>query len=263
MVLMAGVSSLQDQSSGANSCSQERGHDPRNDRRAGATVLISMARVVASRRRWVGSRTSRRFVARVAEGCKLGVVAHGVERWALRHVWHVQAQSLPCLDFVTVAVTGGIRCGADLAVRHGRHLLANGIDGSCNKLARGKAREGRLRLAGGNQRAGGAEDRVGLGADSTCYCSILCSFAKGCQDCQGRTVGGIQLGVRRACGVERASGQVGRGLADVVDGGVDVVVGDGKVGARGIRRGGQADGIVRTIMGRNRGHQSRGDSKEQ
>lgn len=208
------------------------------------------------------------LVGGVTEGSEGGVLAHGVVGGALGHAGHVQAQALPCRNLVALAVSGSIGGGADLAVGHGGHLLADRVDGAGDELARGEAREGGLGLAVGDQGGGAAVDRVGLCAGSLGDGDVILGRAEGGEDGEGSTVGGAEALVGGTGDVEGASGEVAVGGADLGDGAGDVGGRDGVVGAGGVGRVGQADGgggitVVVTLVGRDGGDKSGSDGEEQ
>ena len=266
-------SSLHDQggdTSGNDSQGRDHGHGAS---KGGSSVLTAVARVIStgglgvSRSRG-GSGGSGGLVGGVTEGSKGGVLAHGVERGALGHVGHVQAQSLPCRDLIALAVSGSIGGGADLAVGHSGHLLADRVDGTGDDLARGETREGGLGLAVGDQRGGAAEDGVGLCAGSLGDGGVLLGRAEGGEDGEGSTIGRVEGLVGGTGDVERASGEVLIGRADLGNGAGDVGGGDGVVGAGGIGRVGQADRgssitVVVALVGRDSGDKSGGDGEKQ
>lgn len=232
-----------------------------------------MARVIAtgglgvSRSRG-GSGGSGGLVGGVTEGSKGGVLAHGVERGALGHVGHVQAQSLPCRDLIALAVSRSIGGGADLAVGHTGHLLADRVDGAGDDLARRETREGALGLAVGDQGGGAAEDGVGLCASSLSDGGVLLGRAEGGEDGQGSTVSGVEGLVGGTGDIERASGEVLVGRADLGNGAGDVGGGDGVIGAGGVGRVGQADrgsgiAVVVALVGRDGGDKGGSDGEEQ
>lgn len=223
------------------------------------------------------SRGAGGLVGAIAERSEGGGLAHGVVRGALGHVGHVEAKTLPGSNLVALAVStlGG---GADLAVGHRGHRLADRVDGSSDGLAGGETGEGLLGLACSDQGGSRAEDVVGLGADSGGQGNVIGGTAEGGQDGQGSAMGSGEGGISSAGGVKGASGQEGGGLADVADsggqGGVGKVVG----GAGGVGGGGQADGggdgstgggrgasggAVVTRVSRDGGGEDGGNSQEQ
>src|SRR5690606_4955136 len=89
------------------------------------------------------------------------------------------------------------------------------------------------------------------------------------QNGQGRTVGSRESRIGATGDIERASGQEGRVLADVTDGGGESVFWDVVGSARGVSGGSQADGgsascwwIMRTVVCSDDGDECRGDCDE-